>query len=125
MSHGIHLVVDDTKKAVCGEPFEHFDKAHFTIVIPRTTCKECIRIWLEKNPLNPHLQPKRARLSCDVTQAFKDQLESLQEKTQAGSLTEVIRRAVAAYQGIVDYHAIGGKVIFRAPNGTESTMLPL
>lgn len=68
---------------------------------------------------------KRARLSCDVTQELKDQIERLRIATQAGSGTEVIRRAVAAYQGIVDYHKIGGKVIFRAPNGAESTMLPL
>lgn len=61
----------------------------------------------------------------EFPQELKDQIERLRIATKAGSGTEVIQRAVAAYQGIVDYHAIGGKVIFRAPNGTESTMLPL
>lgn len=68
---------------------------------------------------------KRARLSLDIDQSVRDKLDSLRKKTGAGSITEVIRRAVSVYEGVMDYHAIGGKIILRAPNGVESTLFPL
>lgn len=67
----------------------------------------------------------RARLSLDISQQFRDKLEKLQANTDCASITEVIRRAVAVYEGVMEYHAIGGKIILRAPNGVESALLPL
>lgn len=61
----------------------------------------------------------RIRLSLDVSPKVREQLNLLEEKTEAGSITEVIRRALALYDLVVEHQDEGGKLIFRNSGGQD------
>lgn len=51
------------------------------------------------------------RLNLQLTTQVRERLESLQEKTEADSLTEVIRRALAVYEFLLHEKAAGNRVL--------------
>lgn len=65
---------------------------------------------------------ERVRLSLDVTPTVRQQLEDLEIRTEAGSLTEVIRRALALYDLVVEHQEDGGKLVFSHPDGSDETL---
>ena len=65
---------------------------------------------------------ERSRLSLDVTPTVREQLKSLENRTEAGSLTEVIRRALSLYDLVVEHQEQGGKLIFAHSDGTKETL---
>lgn len=69
------------------------------------------------------LKDPRARLSLDIKEDVRVEMDRLKLATGAGSITEVIRRAIKIYREVVDWHAIKGEIIFRAANGKESKLL--
>lgn len=62
---------------------------------------------------------KKTRLNLQVSEDVKALLEDLTKKSGASSLTEVIRRALAYYDVLVEHNNEGGQVVFRHKDGTE------
>ena len=71
---------------------------------------------------NPKINPARVRLSLDVSHDVRDSLNRLAQVTDSHSITEVIRRAVAIYDIIVEEQAKGTKLVFRQRDGEEETI---
>ena len=70
-------------------------------------------------------KPGRVRLNLDLTQQVKSRIENLRDSTEAESLSEVIRRALASYEMLCEAHASGKKIIVRGEDGEESQVLLL
>lgn len=62
------------------------------------------------------------RLNLDVSSAVKDTLETLQARTDATSLTEVVRRALAFYDLATEHSSEQGDIVFRHSDGTEEVL---
>jgi hypothetical protein len=69
--------------------------------------------------LNPR---ERVRLNLDLQTEVKERLDGLQERTGAASLTEVIRRALALYDLVVDHQKAGGRIQLYNRDGTVETL---
>lgn len=67
----------------------------------------------------------KSRLTIDLPEPVRQKLNSLRERTNADSLVEVIRRAILVYDLIAIESAKGGKLIIRAPDGTEREVVLL
>ena len=61
----------------------------------------------------PRSSQPRIRLNLEVSQSVRERLENLKNETEADSLTEVIRRALAVYELLWDQRKSGGKTIVR------------
>jgi hypothetical protein len=64
----------------------------------------------------------KVRLNLELSRDVYDQLLQIQVATGAVSLTEVIRRALALYDIVVEHTGEGGKVVFRNAEGDEETL---
>ena len=60
----------------------------------------------------------RVRLNLDLSPNVKSQLEDLQDRTDASSFVEVIRRALSVYDLVVTQEEESGKIVFENPDGT-------
>jgi hypothetical protein len=67
-------------------------------------------------------QHEKIRLNLELSREVHEQLQTLQHETGAASLTEVIRRALALYDVVVDHVADNGKVVFRYSDDAEETL---
>jgi hypothetical protein len=65
---------------------------------------------------------KKARLTLEVPAKTRDQLTDIVERSGASSLTEVIRRALALYDLILEHNADDGKLVLRHKNGREEVV---
>lgn len=70
----------------------------------------------------PKTQKDRIRLSLDVSTRVRDQLDELESRTEAGSITEVIRRAVALYDLVIEHQQEGGRLIFEHSDGQTEAL---
>lgn len=68
---------------------------------------------------------KRRRLSLDLTPQVKARIENLRDITEAESITEVIRRALASYELLCEAQASGKSIFIRDSNGEESSIILL
>lgn len=59
------------------------------------------------------------RLNLEMSLQVRERLESLRERTDADSLTEVVRRSLAVYEFLQDGIETGGRVMLRRKDGTE------
>jgi hypothetical protein len=59
-----------------------------------------------------------------MSEETKQKLESLREVTNADSMSEVVRRALAIYDFLWEEQSRGSKTIIRSENGDEQ-ILPL
>lgn len=66
-------------------------------------------------------QPK-TRLNLQVPQRVRDQLDELEQKSGATSITEVIRRSLAYYEILIDHINEDGEIIFRHKDGREEKL---
>lgn len=62
---------------------------------------------------------ERVRLNLAVTPRVKARLEDLLRRTEAESITEVVRRSLAIYEHLVDITSKGGKVILESDSGEQ------
>ena len=53
------------------------------------------------------------RFNLELTKGAKDQLEELQRRTEAASLTEVIRKALAVYDALQEHTATDWDLVLR------------
>lgn len=63
------------------------------------------------------------RLNLTLSQDAKNRLEKLQRKTDADTLTEVIRRAIKLYDRAVDIEKAGGQLIVRSDAGEREILV--
>lgn len=64
-----------------------------------------------------------ARMTLELTEAVRARLDTLQERTSAASITEVIRRALAAYEVLVEHVATSGSVVLETPGGGRKVLV--
>lgn len=60
-----------------------------------------------------------------LDEGAKDQLNKLQEKVGAGSMSETIRKALSFYESIFDLTRDGSTIILRDEHGKERHIIPL
>jgi hypothetical protein len=73
----------------------------------------------------PERAVEKVRLNLDMHPAVKEQLQSIQERTKADSMSEVLRRALAVYQTILDTQDSGGTVLVKPKMGLVKEVLVL
>jgi hypothetical protein len=56
---------------------------------------------------------EKYRFNLELTKGAKDQLDDLQRRTEAASLTEVIRKALAVYDALQEHTSAGWELILR------------
>ena len=59
-----------------------------------------------------------ARLTLDVPDPVRERLERLKTKSEASSVTEVVRRALAVYELLLEADVSGGSVLIAASDGS-------
>lgn len=62
-------------------------------------------------------------VSLQVSESARDRLERLRDATDADSLSEVVRRALAVYDTLWEQHSKGADTIVRYPDGKERELL--
>lgn len=65
---------------------------------------------------------ERIHLHLVISTAVKKRLEALQTMTEAESLTEVIRRALAVYEALIEVRNRGGRVILEDEKRKSETL---
>jgi hypothetical protein len=72
-------------------------------------------------------RPKRPtparRLNLEIPDAQNQRLETLKEKTEAASLTQVIQRALAVYDLVITEKFRGSTVIIRDAEGKDRELI--
>jgi hypothetical protein len=64
-----------------------------------------------------------SRLNLKVPQTVRDRMECLRDETEADSLTEVIRRALAVYELLVEQRRDGWDIVVRRGDEERSVLL--
>lgn len=72
-------------------------------------------------PRPPSTEP-RVRLNLEIPVRVRERIDRIRGMTEADSSTEVIRRAVFAYELLL---ALKGQVVIRLPDGSEQDVLTL
>ncbi len=66
------------------------------------------------------------RLSLELTDQARERLERLVELADADSMTEVVRKALAVYEVVLEHgKRDAGDTILRSKNGTEQRLVVL
>ncbi|MCP4550401.1 MAG: ribbon-helix-helix protein, CopG family [bacterium] len=67
----------------------------------------------------PRVASKRekTRLNLEVTRSVRERLNRLLDLCEAESLTEVIRRALATYEALLEQQASGSEIVIRPKDG--------
>lgn len=58
-----------------------------------------------------------------MTEPVREKLENLRTQTQADSLTEVIRRALAIYDYLQAEKVKGNQIVVRSPQGEKEVVI--
>jgi hypothetical protein len=69
----------------------------------------------------PGLDPtdERIRLNLVVNRQVKDRIDQLQERSEATSITEVVRRALAIYEELLKIREEGGQLVIEGKGERE------
>ena len=67
------------------------------------------------------VRPKR--LTLETAQSVRNRLENLRDRTEADSLTEVIRRALAVYDVLWEEKEKGGRLIIKDSTGGDRELI--
>jgi len=74
-------------------------------------------------PRLPRTTPT-SRLTLEMANSVRKQLEHLRDQTAADSLTEVIRRALSVYDLLGKATLEGGRIIVETPDGEREVIIP-
>jgi hypothetical protein len=66
---------------------------------------------------------EKFRLNLELSAAAKDRLTDLQQRTEAASVTEVLRASLAVYDLLIEHMAKGGKCVLRDSKGNEEVIV--
>lgn len=69
------------------------------------------------------LNLETSRLSLEMTKTAKERIVSLITRTDATSMTEVIRRALSVYDVIVKHIAEGGTIILKKDGNPDEKLI--
>lgn len=64
-----------------------------------------------------------SRLTLELPEPVKKQMEFVRDQTHAQSLTEVIRRALAVYDALREAAAAGGTIVIELSNGKQRELI--
>lgn len=64
----------------------------------------------------------RVRLNLTITPRVRDRLERLQTVSDAESLTEVVRRALAIYDDLLEVRRGGGRIVLEYADGRAESL---
>lgn len=67
----------------------------------------------------------RVRLNLELESSVRDRLETLQERSGAATMTEVIRRALAVYEVVLQASEDGERVVVQSREGKERQLVLL
>lgn len=67
----------------------------------------------------------KVRLNLEVPERVRARIEALQSMTESDSMTEVIRRALALYDVVVEARSNGQTLLIRDADGTTREMVVL
>lgn len=67
-------------------------------------------------------ETRKARLTLEVPAKTRDQLTDIVERSGASSLTEVIRRALALYDLVLEHNSEKGTLVLRHKDGREEVL---
>ncbi len=72
----------------------------------------------------PKLQEKseKVRLNLEISSKVRNKLDDLVERSESTSVTEVIRKALAAYDLFLEHTREGGDIVLRHSDGDEETL---
>jgi hypothetical protein len=71
----------------------------------------------------PKKEEPTARLNLELSETVLNRLKGLQKRSEADSMTEVIRRALAVYDLLLAARESDHKTIIRTPDGTEKELV--
>ena len=66
--------------------------------------------------------PAKIRLNLEFTPPIHEQMQVVQQRSHAASLTEMLRRAVALYDLITEHVTEGGEIILRNRKGEDEKL---
>jgi Arc/MetJ-type ribon-helix-helix transcriptional regulator len=64
----------------------------------------------------------KSRLSLEIPKQTRDQIDDIVKRSGASSLTEVIRRALALYDLVLEHKAENGTLVLRHKDGREEVL---
>lgn len=67
----------------------------------------------------------KVRINVDLTIKGKELLEDLQIRSEASSLIEVIRRAIALYDLVITHKTRGSQIVLVDPEGKQTEIIIL
>lgn len=65
---------------------------------------------------------EKARLNLELPPRVRENLARLQDETESASIAEVIRRALALFDVVVEHSKDGGDIILRKKDGSEQVL---
>lgn len=71
----------------------------------------------------PSKTTETVRLTIEMAVGVRKQLEHLRDRINADSLTEVIRRSLAAYDLLTSATACGGRIVIQTADGEKELIL--
>lgn len=66
--------------------------------------------------------PPKVRLNLTISPSTRERLDGLQARTDADTLTEVIRRALAVYDTLIQAEARGGHLMIAEPGQPDARL---
>jgi hypothetical protein len=66
--------------------------------------------------------PEKVRLNLEFPAPIYEQLESVQQRSHAASLTEVLRRALALYDLVTEHVVDGGEIVLMDSKGKQEKL---
>jgi hypothetical protein len=66
--------------------------------------------------------PERVRLNLEFAPQIYDQMQAVQHRSHAASLTEVLRRSLALYDLVTEHIVDGGEIILVDGNGNKEKL---
>lgn len=67
----------------------------------------------------PARKKPTSRLTLELAQAVRDRIELLKDRTEAESISEVIRRALAVYELLWTQREKGNRVVIEGESGSK------
>ncbi len=71
---------------------------------------------------NKQTKDHRVRLNLTVTPRVRERLEKIQSESEAETLTEVVRRALAVYEDLLSVRRAGGRIIIESADGVVESL---
>lgn len=65
----------------------------------------------------------KTRLNLELTAVARERLERLVDLSDADTMTEVVRRALAVYEVVLDNQKAEGETLLRFKDGTEQRLV--